>query len=70
MHIATASTPLKSDVAQIDACHSYSEGAHIPWRMETPSLGGPVDMEPIQGCSGRPVCLPEVLPLPALLLSD
>jgi hypothetical protein len=44
--------------------------AHIPGRMETPSPGGPTDLESIQGCTGRPVCLPGLLPLPALLLPD
>uniref|UniRef100_A0A671PPU9 Parvin alpha n=1 Tax=Sinocyclocheilus anshuiensis TaxID=1608454 RepID=A0A671PPU9_9TELE len=69
-HVATLppSPPLKSDADQITR-HARM-AVHIPWRMETPSPCGPADMKPIQGCSGRPVCLPRVLPLPALLLPD
>ncbi len=64
-----ASPPLKSDVAQVAASHPHSgraqscsrhilTKAHVPWRMVTPSPGGPADLDSIQGSSGRPVCLP------------
>lgn len=36
--------------------------------MKTSSPGGSADLELIQGHTGRPVCLPGVLPPPALLL--
>ncbi len=36
----------------------------------TPFRDDPADLESIQGSSGRPVCLPRVLPLPAVLLPD
>ncbi len=38
--------------------------------MATPSRDDPADLESIRGSSGRPVCLPRVLPLPAVLLPD
>ncbi len=38
--------------------------------MATPSRDDPADLELIRGSSGRPVCLPRVLPLPAVLLPD
>ncbi len=44
--------------------------AHIPRRVATPSRDDPADLESIQGSSGRPVCFPQVLPLPAILLPD
>ncbi len=44
--------------------------AHIPRRVATPSRDDPADLESIRGSSGRPVCLPRVLPLPAVLLPD
>ncbi len=44
--------------------------AHVPRRMATPSRDDPADLESIRGSSGRPVCLPRVLPLPAVLLPD
>ncbi len=39
-------------------------------RVATPSRDDPADLESIRGSSGRPVCLPRVLPLPAVLLPD
>ncbi len=39
-------------------------------RVATPSRDDPADLELIRGSSGRPVCLPRVLPLPAVLLPD
>ncbi len=44
--------------------------AHIPRRVATPSRDDPADLESIRGSSGRPVCLPRVLPLPAVLFPD
>ncbi len=44
--------------------------ALIPRRVATPSRDDPADLESIRGSSGRPVCLPRVLPLPAVLLPD
>ncbi len=44
--------------------------AHVPRRVATPSRDDPADLESIRGSSGRPVCLPRVLPLPAVLLPD
>ncbi len=44
--------------------------AHVPRRMATPSRDDPADLELIRGSSGRPVCLPRVLPLPAVILPD
>lgn len=38
--------------------------------MEIPSLGGPADLKSIRGCTGRPFCLPGIIPLPGLLLPD
>ncbi len=40
--------------------------AHFPRRMATPSRDDPADLESIRGSSGRPVCFPRVLPLPAV----
>ncbi len=36
--------------------------------MATPPRGTPADLETLRGCSGRPVCLPGHVPLPAVLL--
>ncbi len=82
-HVTThsPSPPLESDVAQVAAYHPHSGGAqsfsqralttaHITWRMTTPSRDNPADLESIQGSPGRPVCFPQVLPLPAVLLPD
>ncbi len=38
--------------------------------MATPSRDDPADLESIRGSSGRPVCFPRVLPLPAVFLPD
>ncbi len=71
------SPPLESHAAQIAARCPYSGGAqscgrcalttaHFPRRMATPSRDDPADLESIRGSSGRPVCFPRVLPLPAV----
>ncbi len=41
-----------------------------PSRVATPSQDDPADLESIRGSSGRPVCFPRVLPLPAVLFPD
>ncbi len=75
------SPPLESHAVQVTACCSHPGAAHscgrralttahVPWRMVTPSRDDPADLESIRGSSGRPVCLPRVLPLPAVLLPD
>ncbi len=50
-------------------CLSTGRGA-LPRRMATPSRDDPADLESIRGSSGRPVCFPRVLPLPAVFLPD
>ncbi len=71
------SPPLESHAAQIAARCPHSGGAqlcgrcalttaHFPRRMATPSRDYPADLESIRGSSGRPVCFPRVLPLPAV----
>ncbi len=75
------SPPLESHAVQVTACCSHPGAAqscgrralttaHVPRRMATPSRDDPADLESIRGSSGRPVCLPQVLPLPAVLLPD
>ncbi len=75
------SPPLESHAVQVTACCSHPRTAqscgrralttaHIPRRVATPSRDDPADLESIRGSSGRPVCLPRVLPLPAVLLPD
>ncbi len=75
------SPPLESHAAQVTARCSHPGEAQscgrralttalIPQRVVTPSRDDTADLESIQGSSGRPVCFPRVLPLPAVLLSD
>ncbi len=75
------SPPLESHAVQVTACCSHPGAAqscgrralttaHVPRRAATPSRDDPADLESIRGSSGRPVCLPRVLPLPAVLLPD
>ncbi len=75
------SPPLESHAVQVIACCSHPGAAqscgrralttaHIPRRVATPSRDDPADLESIRGSSGRPVGLPRVLPLPAVLLPD
>ncbi len=46
-------------------------GKHVLVRgVARPFRDDPADLESIRGSSGRPVCLPRVLPLPAVLLPD
>ncbi len=51
-------------------CRRALTTALILRRVVTPSRDDPADLESIRGSSTRPVCLPRVLPLPAVLLSD
>ncbi len=82
-HVTTRlpSPPLESHAVQVTACCSHPGAAqscgrralttaHIPRRVATTSRDDPADLESIRGSSGRPVCLPRVLPLPAVLLPD
>ncbi len=75
------SPPLESHAVQVTACCSHPGAAqscgrralttaHVPQRVATPTRDDPADLESIRGSSGRPVCLPRVLPLPAALLPD
>ncbi len=75
------SPPLESHAVQVTACCSHPgtaqscgqralTTAHVPRRVATPSRDDPANLESIRGSSGRPVCLPRVLPLPAVLLPD
>ncbi len=75
------SPPLESHAVQVTARCSHPGEAQscgrralttalIPRRVATPSRDDPADLESIRGSSGRPVCFPQVLPLPAVLLSD
>ncbi len=75
------SPPLESHAVQVTACCSHPGAAqlcgrralttdHVPRRVATPCRDDPADLESIRGSSGRPVCLPRVLPLPAVLLPD
>ncbi len=75
------SPPLESQAVQFTArCSHPVEAqscsrralttAHIPRRVATPSRDDPADLESIRESSGRPVCFPRVLPLPAVLFPD
>ncbi len=75
------SPPLESHAVQVtvrcshpgeaqSSCRRALTTAHVPRRVATPSRDDPAYLESIQGSSGRPVCFPRVLPLPAVLLYD
>ncbi len=75
------SPPLESHAVQVTVCCSHPGAAqscgqralttaHIPRGVATSSRDDPADLESIRKSSGRPVCLPLVLPLPAVLLPD
>ncbi len=49
-------------------CRQALTSARLSGRMATPPRGSPADLEMLQGCSGRRVCLPGHVPLPAVLL--
>ncbi|KAI2644632.1 Inorganic pyrophosphatase [Labeo rohita] len=80
-HVTTRppSAPVESDVAEIATRHSHSRrtqpcsrpalmAVHPSWRMVTPPPGSPADLEPFRRSPDRSVCLPRILPLPAVLL--
>ncbi len=80
-HVATRppSPPLESEAPEVASHHSYPRraqscsrraltSARPSGRMATPPRGTPADLETLRGCSGRPVCLPGHVPLPAVLL--
>ncbi len=52
------------------AADAFSRTAHFPRENATPFRDDPADLESIRGRSGRPVCFPRVLPLPAVFLPD
>ncbi len=80
-HVATrpSSPPLESEASKVASCLSCPRRAQLcsrrtltsarpSGRMATPPRGSPADLEMLRGCSGRPVCLPGHVPLPAILL--
>ncbi len=80
-HVATlpSSPPLESEAPEVASCRSYPRraqsysrpiltSAHPSGRMATPPRGNPADLETLRGRSGRPVCLPGHVPLPAIFL--
>ncbi len=81
LHVATRppSPPLESEASGVASHHSCPRRAQScsQWaltsarpsgRMATPPRDSPADLEMLQGRSGRPVCLPGHVPLPAVLL--
>ncbi len=80
-HVATRppSPPLESEAPEVASHHSYPRraqscsrrtltSARPSGRMATPPRGNPADLEMLRGRSGRPVCLPGHVPLPAVFL--
>ncbi|KAL0152541.1 hypothetical protein M9458_052264, partial [Cirrhinus mrigala] len=80
-HVATRPpfAPVESDAAEIAERRSHTRraqpcsrsaltAAHPSWRMATPSPDSPADLELIRQGPDRSVCLPRILPWPALLL--
>ncbi len=73
------SPPLESEASEVASRRSYPwraqscsrralTSARPSRRMATPPRGSPADLETLRGRSGRPVCLPGHVPLPAVLL--
>ncbi len=73
------SPPLESEASEVASrlscprrAQSRSQraltSAHPSGRMATPPRGSPADLEMLRVSSGRPVCLPGHVPLPAVLL--
>ncbi len=73
------SPPLESEASEVASRRSYPwrvqscsqralTSARPSGRMATPPRGRPADLETLRGRSGRPVCLPGHVPLPAVLL--
>ncbi len=80
-HVATRppSPPLESEASEVASCRSCPRraqscsrqaltSARPSGRMATPPRGTPADLETLWGRSGRPVCLPRHIPLPAIFL--
>ncbi len=72
------SPPLESEASEVASRRSYPwraqscsrralTSARPSGRMATPPRGSPADLETLRGHSGRPVCLPGHVPLPAVL---
>ncbi len=71
------SPPLESEASEVASHHSCPRWAQLcsRWalilpsgRMATPPRGSSADWETLRGRSGKPVCLPGHVPLPAVLL--
>ncbi len=73
------SPPLESEASEVASRRPYPwraqscsrralTSARPSGRMATPPRGSPADLETLRGRSGRPVCLPGHVPLPAVLL--
>ncbi len=80
-HVATRppSPPLESEAPEVASRRSYPRqaqscsrrtltSARPSGRMATPPRCNPADLETLRGCSGRPVCHPGHVPLPAVFL--
>ncbi len=69
--------PLESEASEVPSCHPHSRSVQsggrravsssTSWGVETPSPGGPADLELVRSCSGRPVCISGSHPLPVVL---
>ncbi len=70
-------SPLESEASEVPSCHPHSRSVQsggrravssgTSWGVETPSPGGPSDLESVRSCSGRPVCISGSHPLPVVL---
>ncbi len=81
-HVATRPPPppLESEASEVPSCHPHPRSAQPGSRravssstsrgVETPSSGGPADLESVRSCSGRPVCISGNHPLPVVLLPN
>ncbi len=79
-HVATRPPPppLESEASEVPSCHPHPMSVQpggrravsscTSWGVETPSPGGPADLELVRSCSGRPVCISRNHPLPVVLL--
>ncbi len=79
-YVATCPSPppLESEASEVASCHPHprsvqSDGwravsSGTSWGVETPSPGGPTDLESVRSCSGGPVCISRNRPLPLVLL--
>ncbi len=70
--------PLESEASEVASCHPHSRSFQsggqravsscTSWGVETLSPGNPADLESVQSCSCRPVCISINRPLPVVLL--